>query len=388
MLRLNVRLNSAILALGLLIVMAVASSPAQAAKPLSTVTGSVVNGGKRVTLVIPHGGHATPVNPKTGLFAVSGRNLDGHHTLKFVSGGKKYLLNVNVPLGGKLTLKDVKLIPATTVASTPSSSSSASAGTAEADEEDLTVFGTLTSVDCSVSPPTITVTTASSNVFNMAFDPATTEIVDQQTGQVITDCSTLQALAGQPVEAEARVNPTDGSLFAEQIYVNPSSDDQTDSEFEGAIASTSCPDSIIVTRSDGVGVTVNLSSSTEIEIDGASDETGGTCADLSAGMSVKVEGALRPDGSVDADNITVQTLEFEASGTINSTTCGTPPESISFTPDGTSTALTVTIGAGTEIQANGNDSASCGDLLVGTADVEGVTQPDGSVAATKIEQGD
>ena len=369
--------------------MAITSGSAQAAKPLSTVTGSVVNGGKPVTLVIPHGGHATPVNRKTGLFAVRGRNLGGQHTLRFVSGGKKYLMNVNVPLGGKLSLKDVKLIPATTVATTASATASlASAGTAEADEEDLTVFGTLTSVDCSVSPPTITVTTASSGTFNMAFDPTTTKIVDQQSGRVITDCATLQTLAGQPVEAEARVNPSDGSLFADQIIVNPNSDDQTDAEFEGTIASTNCPNSITVTRSDGVSVVVNLSSSTVIEIDGASDETSGMCTDLSARMPVKVEGALRTDGSVDADTIEVSTLKFEATGAINSASCGTTPESVSFTPDGSSTALTVTIGAGTEIQVNGNDSATCTDLIVGPADVEGVTQPDGSVAATKIEQGD
>jgi len=384
----DVRIKLSTIALGLAIVIAATSGSAQAGKPLSTITGSVLNGGKRVTLVIPHGGHATPINRKTGLFAVSGHNLTGPHTLKFLSGGKKYLTNVNVPLGGKLTLKGVKLISAIKIPSNPSSSSSASSGTAKADEEDLTVFGTLTSVDCSVSPSTITVTTASADVFNMTFDPATTEIVNQQTGQVITDCMTLQALAGQPVEVEMRVNPTDGSLFANQVNVNPNSNDQTDSEFDGVIASMNCPGSISVTGVNGVSVVVNLSSSTEIEIDGASDESSGTCTDFNAGMSVKVEGALRQDGSVDADSITVQTAKFEASGTINSTTCGTPPESISFTPNGSTTALTVTIGAGTEIQVSGNDSAACSDLLMGAADVEGVTQADGSVAATNIGQGD
>jgi hypothetical protein len=46
----------------------------------------------------------------------------------------------------------------------------------------------------------------------------------------------------------------------------------------------------------------------------------------------------------------------------------------------------VTIGPTTQIQVGDNDSAACTDLTTGPARVEGVTQSDGSVAASRIEQ--
>jgi uncharacterized protein DUF5666 len=267
-----------------------------------------------------------------------------------------------------------------------SAGSSGTDGTAQADEEDITISGTLSSVDCTAAPPTVTVTTSDGTILMIPFDPATTQIIDQQAGLVINACSDLAALAGGPVEVQARVNP-DGSLFALQILVNPGVNQESDLEFEGTIASISCPGSLVVTRSDGVSITVNLSSSTKIEVNDASNNSSATCTDLGPSIVVKVAGVLQSDGSINADSVEVQTLEFQVNGAIKSTSCGTTPQSISFTPDSSSTPLTVTIVAGTQIVVNGLDTAICSDLTAAPAHVEGVTQADASIAATNIQQG-
>jgi hypothetical protein len=317
-----------------------------------------------------------------------GRKLSGQRHLVIESEGKKFVMTVNLPARGRLNLKNLKLKPKTVTSPKASGASSSIDGTAEAEDEEITIEGTLTSVDCAAIPPTVTVTTSDGSIVKTPFDPATTQIINEQTGLVITACSDLAVLTGTTVEVEAKVKP-DGSLFALQILVNPDQDEESDLEFEGTIASTSCPGSLVVTRSgDGVPVTVNLSGSTKIEVSDESTDSSATCTDLGKGMFVQVAGVLQPDGSVNADSVEVKTQEFQADGTINSTNCGATPQSMLFTPDASSTMLTVTIGPGTEIEVNGIDAAVCSDLTLAPAHVEGVTQPDASVAATDIEQGD
>jgi hypothetical protein len=364
----------------------VAESAVAARAPKSTVNGSVVNGGQRVMLVIPHGAPATPIKFKTGLFLVKAPHLSGQRPLVFVSKGKRFLMSVNVPVGGRLTLKGVRLKPPGTATSKLNSAAqlASSDGTADADEEDITVDGTLKSVSCG-SPPTVTVTTSSGDM-TVPFDPTTTEIVDKQSGNMIKACADLVALTGQPVEVEARVNP-DGSLFALQITVNPNSNG-SDLELNGTISGTNCPSSVTVTPSGGAPVVVHILDSTEFEAQGETNETNGSCENLAVGTQVKIEGVLQPDGSVNANKIETNVDAFEAEGTINSTSCGTTPQSISFTPGGGSSALIVTIGPGTQIGVNGDDSASCTDLTTGPAQVEGMKQPNASIAATQIEQGE
>jgi hypothetical protein len=218
------------------------------------------------------------------------------------------------------------------------------------------------------------------------FDPTTTEIVDKQSGNVIKVCADLVPLTGQPVEVEARVNP-DSSLFAIQITVNPNSNG-SNFELDGAISGTNCPSSVTVTPSGGAPVVVHILDSTEFEAQGETNQTNGSCENLAVGTQVKIEGVLQPDGSVNADKIETNVDAFEADGTINSTSCGITPQSISFTPGGGSTALTVTIGGGSQSEVNGNDSASCTDLTKGPAQVEGMKQPDATIAATQIQQGE
>ena len=353
-----------------------------AQKPRSTIAGSVVNGGQPSAVTVLHTGRAARVNKTNGLFTLRGTKLAGQHNLVFSSGGNKFLMSVNLPAGARLTLKGVKLNPAPAVSMVVGAKT---VGTADAEEEDLTVAGTLTSVDCGSSPETLTVTTQDGTVIQAEFDPSVTQIVNQQTGQAITDCATLSGLAGQMVEMEARINP-DGSLFALDVTVNPSSEDQSDIEVDGAISATSCPNSVTVTTGAGASVTLNISSSTEIEIDDGSDDSTATCTDLSSGMYVHAEGMLQSNGSVNAESISAELQEFDAEGVINSASCGGSPQSFSFTPDNAGSPVTVTIGNATQISVNDNESATCGDLTTGPAQVEGVMQSDGSVAATQVEQ--
>jgi Domain of unknown function (DUF5666) len=153
------------------------------------------------------------------------------------------------------------------------------------------------------------------------------------------------------------------------------------------VTAENCPNSITVQRSDGTNVTVNISAATEIRIEGHDSESSGAmCTDIPPNAMVKVEGSANPDGSFDASSIEVHQDEFESGGAIGTLDCGSTPQNFSFTPDGASSALTVTIGATTEIKVNDNESASCSDLVAGPARVHGVTQTDGSVAAQDVEQ--
>ncbi len=346
-------------------------------KPVSVFNGSIAGGGV-VTVKVSKAG-STRSN-KSGFFSLKGPKLAGTHTVTFTQNHQKFTTSINVPSGSKLTLSGVKL----------------SGDTATGEEEDISVEGTLSAVDCVASPNTLTVTPSKGGAdVLMNFDPATATIIDDSTGTAITSCSTLSAsYIGAPVDAEGTTD-TSGAITASRVELNPSTDGEgegsgsggssEDISFKGTVSSESCPTSIVVTRTDGTLVTVNISTSTKIDIEGFSGSSPAQCSDIPASASVEVEGVPQTDGSVNADSIHVQQNEFESDGTIGTIDCSATPPSFSFTPD-SGTALTVTIQPTTKIEANDNDSASCSDLTAAGAKVEGITQPDGSVAAKEIEQ--
>lgn len=334
----------------------------------SSISGSVKGGG---VVKVKVAGKAVKTTP-SGFFSFSGKKLSGRHKLVFRSAGKTYRTTVNVAKGSRLSLQNVQLN---------------SDGTATAEEEDITVSGTLSAVDCNASPNTITITPSDGGTaVMMSFDPTTTQIIDESTGNAITTCSDLAADVNDPVEAEGHQNSS-GGVIADQVNVNPNSeDDQEDVSLSGTVTSESCPDSIAVDTGNGSPITVNITSNTEIEVEGSGGQTSASCSSIPQGAIVNVEGVPQSDGSVNADKIEVQENEFESDGVIDSTDCSASPQSLSFTPNGSQNPITVTIGSTTEIEVN-DSSALCTDLVAGPAHVDGVVQPDNSVAATKIEQG-
>jgi hypothetical protein len=356
----------------------VAARPHHHAPRTSVISGTVAPGGWNFTVKIP-GKASAPVNQKTGFFVLKGKSLGGKQTLVFVQHGHRrassrhqFMLTVNVPKGGHVTLDDVTF---------------GTDGNADAQGEEVGAEGVLTSVDCTAAPNTMVVTGDDGNTYSVGFDPATTQIYNAQDATQLTACADLAALAGQPVAFEAMQN-ADGSLTATEIVVNPGSGDHEndDIEFGGTIQSTNCPSSIVVTREDGTTITVTLTDQTEIRIAGQSDGSAPTCTNFSVGDHVRVKGKLQPDGTVIADEIGDLLNLFEAFGMIDTTDCSANPPSFSFTPGGATTPLTVTIGATTVINVNGNESATCADLSAGPAGVLGVMQQDGSVAAHRVEQ--
>jgi hypothetical protein len=368
------------------IAMASMLAPARAAlasKPKNhqaqtTVAGSVTPGKDPVFVSVKGAGKSVRANRKSGFFSLSNPKLAGAHTLLLRQGKKTYSLNVTVPKGGRLDLNGITLN---------------ADGTVSLDQEDETVDGTLSSVDCATTPTTATIA-AQSGPVTTAFDVATTKIVDENSGAVITSCSTLDSYAGQtpavPVKAETIVG-SGGALTATEIDLNPQSpsDGGGDStvDFHGSVTANNCPASISVSRScDATDVTVDLTQSTQISIDSQDNQNPGTCADLVVNSQVEVEGSSNPDGSVTAATITLDQGRFDQSGMIDTLDCSATPASLTFTPTGASNAVTVTIGPTTRIEANDTDNATCANLSAAAAKVEGQLQPDGSVAASSIEQ--
>lgn len=352
-----------------------ATTPTQAQarskKPKSEISGSVASGGR--VKVSVHGVHKSTRTDKTGFFILKGKKLSGLRTITFKKGSQTAALTVNVPAGANVSLQSVTLN---------------SDGSASPDEVDIEVTGTLSAVDCASTPNSFTIVPSEGgSPVVMSFDPATTHIVDDATSTTITDCATLAGFVNSQAQAEGTQNSS-GGIDAARLELNPQSDQgEKETEFSGVVQSENCPNSIVVQRSDGMLVIVNLSSSTQITIDGQESDSSGTCTDIPANAMVEVTGAPQSDGSVNATEITVEQQNFESSGTINSTSCSSNPPSLSFTPDGSQNNVTVTIGPTTDIQVGGNESATCGDLSAGAAKIEGVLQTDGSVAATDIEQG-
>jgi hypothetical protein len=249
-------------------------------KPVSVITGSVAGGGV-VSVKVSKGG-STHSN-KSGFFSLKGVKLGGQHTVTFTKKRVKYTTTVNIPAGSKLTLNDVKL----------------NGSEATSSEEDVSVEGTLSAVDCTATPNTITVTPSDGGTaVLMSFDPTTTTIIDDSTGAAVPDCATLAGnYTGAPVDAEGTTDAS-GGVTATRIELNPSSGDSggggEDTGFKGVVQSGSCPTSIVVLRTDGTSVTVNFSASTEIDIEGFGGSSGAQCSDIPANASVEVEGVLRP----------------------------------------------------------------------------------------------
>jgi hypothetical protein len=250
---------------------------------------------------------------QNGFFALTGP-FSGAVTVSFGNGNRSFTVNIDVPAGATVILRDVDL---------------REDGSAHPGDVDVHLRGTIVSASCGTSPQTVTIMPRGGGS-NVTFDlNGDTKIkVDGQGGKT---CSDLAAAAGQPASVEA-VQQGDGSLLAERVKVRPTeSDEQDEVEFRGLVTATSCPDSITVQRPDGQSVTVNLTSSTEIE-------DGQSCAGL-AGQHVKVEGAAQPDGSVTATHI-----EVEDSGEIDHEAdedgggqFGTPTPEPTETPESTPT---------------------------------------------------
>jgi hypothetical protein len=340
-------------------------------KPVSVISGTVSGEGV-VSVTVLRTGKSTHTN-KTGFFILKGRMLSGRHTLVFRKRHEKFTTTVDVPAGSKLILSDISL----------------SGDSASSSEEDLSVHGTLTAVDCVASPNTLTVAPSKGGTaVLMAFDTATTIIIDDATGSAITSCSTLASnYIGDPADAEGVLNSS-GGITATHVELNPSPSGGgggEDASFKGRVQSESCPNSIVVQRSDGTNVTVNIGPSTKIDIEGPGGSSSGQCSDIPMSAVVEVEGVPQADGSINATKIGVQEQEFEAHGTIDSINCGATPPSFSFVPDGAS-AVTVTIQPATSIEVGDKSDAACTDLVGAAAHVQGISQSDGSVAATEIQQ--
>jgi hypothetical protein len=345
-----------------------------AAKKTASVVAGSVSGGPNVKVTVVRTGKSSKTNA-SGFFVLNGTNLAGKHQVVFTKGNKTYSTTILVPAGSKVSLQNVKLN---------------SNGTAQAEQEDVEVQGTLSAVDCVASPNTVTIAPSGGGAsVVMSFDATTTEIVDDATQTKVPDCNTLASnYLNAPVKAEG-TQAADGSIVADAIELNPGQEGGgggQDVHFRGTVQSENCPTSIVAQRRDSTNVTVNLSPSTEINIGGSDSHSSGACTDIPQGANVSVEGTPQPDGSVNASQIEVRNDQMESEGNINSLNCGATPPSFSFTPDGAAAAITVTIGATTQIQVGNNESAVCTDLATVPAKVEGVTQPDGSLAASRIEQ--
>lgn len=165
--------------------------------------------------------------------------------------------------------------------------------------------------------------------------------------------------AGVLVEVEGSLRP-DGSVDAKKIKVE---DDDGEFEFKGAIQSF--PSGLIGDWLIG-GRTVHVTTATRIE-----QEDG----PVLVGAVAEVEGFLRPDGSVDAAKIEIQSdqEEFEFKGMIQSFPSG-------LIGDWVISGRTVHVTSATRIDQDK------GMVAVGAmVKVEGFLRPDGSVDAKKIE---
>lgn len=217
----------------------------------------------------------------TGFFTISGP-FSGPVTVSFGQGNRTFTMQVDVPSGATIVLRDVSL---------------RDDGTAHAASTGFHLRGTVAAVTCDSVPRTLTVALAGGDAL-VGMD-AGTRIQVSGEGSSNDTCEGLAASIGQSVRVEGD-RASDGTLVADRVKVHPTAaeeDDRDDVEFRGTVSSLACPDSITVTRTDGESVLVHLGSSTEI--DGAT-----ACGDL-AGASVKVEGKAEADGSVTAKEIHV-----------------------------------------------------------------------------------
>ncbi|MGH7863592.1 MAG: DUF5666 domain-containing protein [Candidatus Binataceae bacterium] len=273
----------------------VADSTAAAGGPITTIAGSMAVGQGSVVVRVGRS-RMLAKTTSAGLFSMSSPRLAGTKTLIFKRGKQRFSMRVVAPAGTTVVLRDVVL---------------ASDGTAEAETEEVKIEGTLSAVSCDSTPQTFTVSNDVTSV-TMAIDPATTELENEDTDSPIATCEDLAALIGSPAKAEGIVNP-DSTITAEELEVGSGEDDgdvddeddgdvMDDAEFDGTIASTECPNSITVIRGDA-DVLVHITDMTKIIVESLGDDVAAACSDLTVGASVEVEGALQPDGSVNASKI-------------------------------------------------------------------------------------
>jgi len=218
-----------------------------------------------------------------GFFVLTGP-FSGAVTVSFGAGNRTFTLQVDVPAGGTVVLRDVDL---------------RDDGTAHAGGSGVKVVGTIASADCSSVPNTLTVALGNQNVIVDLGSSTLIKVGDQVAPGT---CQDLANGAGQPVRVDAEVQP-DGSLLADQVKIRPSMGEEhvDEVEFHGAVTALACPASITVARGDGQSVTVNLTSSTEFE--GVAD-----CSGLAIADNVEVEGTLA-NGEVTASEVQVETPE-------------------------------------------------------------------------------
>jgi hypothetical protein len=353
--------------------LAMAGAERGARTPTSVVAGSV-SGGANVKVTVIGTRKSSRTN-SSGFFVLRGTNLAGRHRLTFLKDRKVFSTAIQVLAGSKLSLQNTKLNVD---------------GTAQAEQEDIEVPGTLDAVDCGATPNTATIAPSGGGAaITMSFDAATTEIVDDSTDAKVPDCATLAAnYLNAAVKAEG-TQATDGSIVADSIELNPGKRNDgaaQDVHFSGVVQSATCPISIVVQRGDTTDVTVTIGDSTEIHLDNSDRHSSGACTDIAQGAKVGVEGIPQADGSVSASEIEVHQNQMASDGIIDSLSCDATPPSFSFTPQGAVSVVIVTIGTTTEIEAGDIKPASCADLTPGAAKVEGVTQADGSLVASEIEQ--
>jgi hypothetical protein len=315
------------------------------------------------------------VDPNLGFFFLAGNDIDGNPTLDFTDGTTTDSLTLPVARGVRITLRNVRFF---------------SPGTAQEDQEEKLVSGTLLSVTCG-TPSSLVVTNGFGDPLTVAFDATLARIINDTSGQRLTTCADLASSTGSKASVESIVKP-DGTLVAEEIVTNPQVDvDFNDAELEGFIQTQNCAsNNVTVSLTIGRTVTATLSGATQISCENVNNEMNSTCADLTPGSHVELEGVIQSDGSVFAHKVEFEEDEFSADGNVNSTNCSGNPPSFSFTESCGCNAppppITVTINPFTNIQVHGQ-TATCADLSSQfSAHVEGLSQPDGSVAARDVEQ--
>src|ERR1051326_3271308 len=182
----------------------------------------------------------------TGSFAMTG-GISGTHTVTFDNGSQAFTIQVSIPEGSTVVLRDVELQPN---------------GEARPGQIDTYLRGTVASARCSGSPQTLTVQLTHQSV-TVDLGPQT---MIRGTGQApASSCADLASSVGQPVKVDA-VTQSDGTLLAERVKLrNNEPDPANEIGLRGPVTSTSCPTSITVGRPDGQSGTVNLTSATELE---------------------------------------------------------------------------------------------------------------------------
>ncbi len=211
----------------------------------------------------------------------------------------------------------------------------------------------------SITPPTL-------NVGGQVVTTTGTTVVRR--GGTRIDLSSLHL--GEPVRVHGAQQAND-TLMADEIDA-----DENEIEFRGTV------DSIVAPKIWVNGRTVVTDSATRIT---RGEDARITLADLKTGDTVKVEGAAQPDSTVLAHRIEVGS-EGEGDGHEGDVELHGPIDSIAA-PDLFIAGRKVATDSTTIIE-RGDTHLRFADLTVGdTVQVEGVSQPDSSVLARRIEVG-